>query len=107
MTLAPPPDQLAGRAVSSFAARLRQNLHFDGLWWRKLAALGCGCGPEWVKRYLPTPTAALIFLLVRLNRRGAIANMARVGGTTRRTEAALAALHMYAEFARSMTETME
>ena len=33
--------------------------------------------------------------------------MARIVGTTRRTEAALAALRMYAEFARCMTETME
>ncbi|MBI4514962.1 MAG: hypothetical protein HY699_03990 [Deltaproteobacteria bacterium] len=107
MTLALPSDQLAGSAVSSFAARLRQNLRFDGLWWRKLAALACGYGPEWVKRCLPAPTAAMIFLLVRPNRRGAIANMARIVGTARRTEAALAALRMYAEFARCMTETME
>ena len=55
MTLALSSDQLAGSAVSSFAARLRQNLRFDGLWWRKLAALGCAYGPEWVKRYLPAP----------------------------------------------------
>ena len=107
MTPALPSDQLVGSAESSFAARLRQNLRFDGLWWRKLAALACGYGPEWVKRYLPAPTAAIIFLLVRRNRRGAIANMARIVGAKRRTEAALAALRMYTEFARCMTETME
>ena len=107
MSLALPSDQLAEGAGSSFAARLRHNLRFDGLWWRKLAALGCGYGPEWVKRSAPAPTAALIFLLVRPNRRGAMANMARVIGTVRRTEAALTALHMYVEFARCMTETME
>jgi lauroyl/myristoyl acyltransferase len=89
------------------ASVTRRNLRFDGLWWRKLAALGCGYGPEWVKRYLPVATAAIIFLLVRLNRRGAIDNMARIVGTTHRAEAALAALRMYAEFARCMTETME
>jgi Kdo2-lipid IVA lauroyltransferase/acyltransferase len=100
-------DRLAASAVFPFAGRLRQNARFDGLWWRKLAALGCGYGPEWVKRSLPAPTAAMIFLLVRLNRRGAIANMARILGTTRRAEAVLAALRMYAEFARCMTETME
>ena len=33
--------------------------------------------------------------------------MARIVGTTRRTEAARAALRMYAEFAHCMTETME
>jgi lauroyl/myristoyl acyltransferase len=107
MTPALPSDQLVGSAVSSFAARLRENLRFDGLWWRKLAALGCGYGPEWVKRYLPAPTAAIIFLLVRRNRRGAIANMARIVGATRHTEAAFAALRMYVEFAHCMTETME
>jgi len=107
MHLALPPDQLAGSALPSFAARLRQNLRFDGLWWRKLAAFGCGYGPEWVKRYSPAPTAAMIFLLVGVNRRGAIANMTRIVGTARRTEAARAALRMYAEFARCMTETME
>jgi KDO2-lipid IV(A) lauroyltransferase len=60
-----------------------------------------------VKRYLPAPTAALMFLLVGLNRRGAIANMTRIVDTPRRTEAARAALAMYVEFARCMTETME
>jgi KDO2-lipid IV(A) lauroyltransferase len=49
----------------------------------------------------------MMFLLVGMNRRGAIANMTRIVGTTHRTEAALAALAMYAEFARCMTETME
>lgn len=107
MTLTPPAAQLAGTAVTSVAGRLRHNLRFDGLWCRRLAALACGYGPEWVKRYLPAPTAAMAFFLVHPKRRGAIANMARIVGTTRRTEAALAALRMYVEFARCMTETME
>jgi lauroyl/myristoyl acyltransferase len=106
MTLARAADQLAGPVASS-TARLWQNLRFDGLWWRRFAAFACGHGPECVKRYLPAPTATIIFLLVRLNRRGAMANMARVVGTTRRSEAAQTALRMYIEFARCMTETME
>lgn len=88
--------------------RLRQNLRFDGLWWRKFAYLGSVYGPEWWKRYSPPPIAAIIFLLVGRNRRGAIANMTRVLG--RRgvgTSPGLAALRMYAEFAHCITETME
>jgi len=100
-------DQLAESAVASVAARLRQDVRFDGLWWRKLAALACGYGPEWVKRYMPAPIAALIFLLVPPNRRGAMANMVRIVDTTRRAEAALAALRMFTEFAHCMAETME
>ena len=64
MTLALPADRLAASAVPSCAARLRQNLRFDGLWWRKFAYLSCVYGPEWVKRYLPVPIAAMIFALV-------------------------------------------
>ncbi len=87
-------------------ARLMQNLRFDGLWWRKFAYLGCVYGPEWWKRYSPPAIAAIIFVLIGPNRRGAIANMERVLGETGRA-AALAALQMFAEFAHCVTETME
>lgn len=107
MTLAQSADRLAAGALPSAAFRLRQNLRFDGLLWRRIAALSCEHGPDWVKRFLPAPTAAMIFLLVGPNRRGAIANMARVVGTRRRSAAGLAALGMFAEFAHCMTETME
>jgi lauroyl/myristoyl acyltransferase len=87
--------------------RLAQNLRFDGLWWRKFAYLGCVYGPEWWKRYSPPVIAAIIFVLVRRNRRGAIANMERILGSTGRRRAGAAALRMFAQFAHCMTETME
>ncbi len=90
---------------SSVRAQLRQNLRFDGLWWRKFAYLGCVYGPEWWKRYSPPAIAAIIFALVARNRRGAIANMERIlDGSESATRAAL---QMFAQFAHCMTETME
>jgi lauroyl/myristoyl acyltransferase len=89
----------------SVRARLRQNLRFDGLWWRKFAYLGCVYGPEWWKRYSPPAIAAIIFALVTRNRRGAIANMERI--LDGRESATRAALQMFAQFAHCMTETME
>ena len=90
----------------SVRVRLRQNLRFDGLWWRKFAYLGCVYGPEWWKRYSPPAIAAIIFALVARNRRGAIANMERILGD-RGDSATRAALQMFAQFAHCMTETME
>ena len=93
------------------SARLAQALRFDGLWWRKFAYLGCVYGPEWWKRYSPPAIAAIIFLLVGRNRRGAITNMRRIladgCGETARWRAAAAALRMFSQFAHCMTETME
>lgn len=88
-------------------ASARERLRFDGLWWRKLAYLGCVYGPEWWKRYSPPAIAAIIFALVRSNRRGAIANMRRVQGAAGGGGSVLAALRMFAEFAHCLTETME
>ena len=67
-----------GRSAS--LVRLRENVRFDGLWWRKFAYLGCVYGPEWFKSYSPPLFASVIFALVRENRRHAVANMARVMG---------------------------
>ena len=96
----------AAMSQSSVPARLRQNLRFDGLWWRKFASLGCVYGPEWWKRYSPPVIASIIFSLVGRNRRGAVANMERILGRSGRG-ATLAALQMFAQFAHCLTETME
>jgi KDO2-lipid IV(A) lauroyltransferase len=86
----------------------RENLRFDGLWWRQFAYLGCVYGPEWWKRYSPAGIAAIIFALVPRARRGAIANTARVLGVSETSwPARRAALRMFADFAHCMTETME
>jgi len=85
----------------------KERLRFDGLWWRKFAYLGCVYGPEWWKRCSPAAIAAIIFALVGRNRRGAIANLARVCGEPTGPRATLTALRMFSEFAHCMTETME
>lgn len=87
--------------------RLRASLRFDGLWWRKFAYLGCVYGPDWWKRHSPPAIAAIIFLLVGRNRRGAMVNLARVLGDPGRRRLTQATLGMYAQFAHCMTETME
>lgn len=86
---------------------LWQSLRFDGLWWRRFAYLGCVYGPEWWKRYSPPAIAAVIFVLVGRNRRGAIANMERILGGATSQRGSVAALRMFAEFAHCLTETME
>lgn len=79
----------------------------DGVWWRRVAMLGSVYGPEWWKRYSPPMIAAIIFALVSPNRRGAIANMRRVLGTGETSVTTTAALKIFVEFARCMTETFE
>jgi lauroyl/myristoyl acyltransferase len=88
-------------------AKWRQNLRYDGLWWRKFAYLGCVYGPEWWKRYSPPVIAAIIFMLVGRHRRGATANAQRILGNVSRSRARRTALRMFAEFAHCFTETME
>src|SRR6266446_6163542 len=95
------------RESSPWSARVAQNLRFDGLWWRKFAYLGCVYGPEWWKRYSPPVVAAIIFVVVGRNRRGAIANTQRIAPGVGRLRAVLMALRMFAQFAHCMTETME
>jgi lauroyl/myristoyl acyltransferase len=93
--------------LGSALARTQAALRFDGLWWRKFAYLGCVYGPEWWKRGSPPAIAAILFGLVRHNRRAAIANMQRILDDGDRRRAARAALRMYVQFAHCMTETME
>ena len=97
----------AATRLHAVGASVLQNLRFDGLWWRKFAYLGCVYGPEWWKQYSPPAIAAIIFALVGRNRRGALANMARILGDGDRRLAILTALRMYGEFAHCFTETME
>ena len=94
-------------APVSLAARLRAALRFDGIWWRKLAWMGCVYGPEWWKQGSPPVIAALIYAGVGRNRRGAVHNLQRVLGDPDPRRAQRLALRMYAEFARCMTETLE
>lgn len=89
-------------------SRLARTVRFDGLWWRKLARLGCVYGPEWWKRIGPPIVALIIFCAVGRNRRGATANQARVLGVDERSVRALwAGFAVFRTFARCMTETLE
>ena len=104
------PAMAAGASparLQATTARVLQNLRFDGLWWRKFAYLGCVYGPEWWKQYSPPAIAAIIFALIGRQRRGAVANMARVLGDGDRRRATLTALRMFGEFAHCFTESME
>lgn len=103
-------DVVRGRpdAVRTRLEQLRASLRFDGLWWRKLARLGCVYGPEWWKRAAPPAVALIIFVLVGRNRRGVMENQRRVlGRGASRWRSGLAAYRTFAAFARCMTETME
>ena len=86
---------------------LLRALRFDGLWWRKFAYLGSVYGPEWWKRWSPPWVAAIIFLCVGRNRRGAVANMRRVLGRRGWLRDHLAALDVFIAFAHCMNETLE
>jgi len=85
---------------------LGQKLRYDGVWWRKFAALGATYGPEWWKRYSPPVIGAICFTLLGANRRGAIANMRQIfpeGGPN----PTWATLEMFVEFAFCISETLE
>lgn len=86
---------------------LLRALRFDGLWWRKFAYLGSVYGPEWWKRYSPPWIAAIIFLCVGRNRRGALANVRRVLGRRGWIRDHLAAFDVFISFAHCMTESLE
>lgn len=90
----------------TLGSRLRA-LRFDGIWWRKFAYLGSVYGPGWFKRASPPWVAAIIFLCVGRNRRGALANVRRVLGSRGWIRDHLAALDVFIAFAHCMTETLE
>jgi KDO2-lipid IV(A) lauroyltransferase len=87
--------------------RIRAALRFDGGWWRRLAELGCVYGPEWWKRGSPPAIAALIFLIAHAQRQAVTRNQRQVRGPRGRVREHWDAYRVFAEFARSLTETME
>ncbi len=86
---------------------LRRALRFDGLWWRKFAYLGSVHGPEWWKRYSPPWIAAIVFICVPANRRGAVANMRRVLGAQGWWRDHWNALRVFIAFAHCFNEALE
>lgn len=80
---------------------------YDGLFWRRFAYLGATRGPEWWKRTSPTLVGAIIFLLVRSNRDGILANLRRVRGRRGAVVEHVDGLRTFVEFAYCVSETLE
>jgi len=88
--------------------RLRATARFDSGLWRRFAELGCVYAPEWWKRGSPPVIAAIIFAIARAQRAAVVRNERQVQGRGRGwLRERWDAYRVYAEFARSLTETME
>src|SRR5438093_10126603 len=87
--------------------RLRAALRFDSGAWRRFAELGCVWGPEWWKRGSPPVIAAIIFTIARAQRGAVLRNQRRVRGRRSWLIERWDAYRVFAEFARSLTESME
>jgi len=83
------------------------SLRYDGLFWRRLAYRGATDGPEWWKRTSPAIVAAILFVLVRRNRRGIVANLRRIESARGPLAARLSGLKTFVEFAYCLSETLE
>ncbi len=86
---------------------LRAALRFDGAAWRRFAELGCVYGPEWWKRGSPPAIAAIIYSIARRNREAVRRNQRQVRGPLGPLREHWNAYGVFAEFARSLTESME
>jgi KDO2-lipid IV(A) lauroyltransferase len=82
-------------------------VRFDSGWWRRFAELGCVYGPEWWKRGSPPAIAAIIFAIARERRAAVLRNQRHVRGPRPWLRAHWDAYRVFAEFARSVTESME
>jgi len=98
-----PEDRRAGAAGRSLRAALR----FDGALWRRFAELGCVYGPEWWKRGSPPAIAAIVYAIARQQRAAVLANQRQVRGPRGWLRERWDAYEVFAEFARSVTESME
>src|SRR5213592_801425 len=87
--------------------RLGATLRFDGAAWRRFAELGCVYGPEWWKRGSPPVIAAIIYGIARKNRASVRRNQRQVRGPAGALREHCTAYRVFAEFARSLTESME
>src|SRR5581483_1838748 len=88
-------------------ARLRAAIRFDSGGWRRFAELGCVYGPEWWKRGSPPAIAAVIFAIATDRRAAVFRNQRRVRGPRSWLRSRWDAYRVFAEFARSVTESLE
>src|SRR5215813_8294509 len=86
---------------------LRAAVRIDGGVWRRLAELGCIHGPEWWKRGAPPAIAAILFGIARSRRESVLRNQRQVRGPRGWLRERWDAYRVFAEFARSMTESLE
>ena len=87
--------------------RLRDALRFDSGGWRRFAELGCVYGPEWWKRGSPPVIAAVIFAIATRNRAIVLRNQRQVRGRRGWWRERWDAYRVFAETARSITESLE
>src|SRR6267142_2461119 len=87
--------------------QVRAAVRFDGAWWRRFAELGCVWGPEWWKRGSPPAIAAIVFAIARQQRCAVLRNQRHVRGRRPWLVERRDAYRVFAEFARSVTESME
>ena len=88
-------------------ARLRVAVRFDSGWWRRFAELGCVYSPEWWKRGSPPVIAAIIYSIARDQRAAVLRNQRQVRGSRGVFREGWDAYRVFAECARSMTESFE
>jgi lauroyl/myristoyl acyltransferase len=82
-------------------------MRFDSGWWRRFAELGSIYSPEWWKRGSPPLIAAIIFAIAREQRGAVLRNQHQVRGSRGWLREHWDAYRVFAECARSMTESLE
>jgi lauroyl/myristoyl acyltransferase len=87
--------------------RVRATLRMDGGFWRRFAELGCVYGPEWWKRASPPVIAGIIYALARGQRAAVLRNQRQILGPRAWWREQRDGWRVFAELARSMTETLE
>ncbi len=89
--------------LSHFRAAVR----YDSGLWRRIAELGCLYSPEWWKRSSPPLVAAVIYSIARDRRAAVRRNQRQVRGASGWLRDHWNAYQVFAECARSMTESLE
>ena len=93
----------ADRAPGATPSRFRH----DGLFWRRLAYYGATRSPLWFRRVAPAVTGAVMFALLRDNRRTAMANLRRIHGTRGPGRDLVGALRTFVDFSYCVSEAFE